>query len=181
MRRIDDDYGRFSGDGIGKCTAVERPGARRAGSCGDERHRGICAVSQCDGGYVRVVVRLDNDDVAAGFEMPQGGGGNRLRGTDRDEAFGVGVVDLPGTAGAISDNGIAEHPHAAAGAVLVISASYLMLRLSEHLCRPIPIGEALPKVDCLVLGGEAGHSGEDGLAERAQAGNGHGFTVGGIS
>lgn|GEM_PF-2461530 len=179
MRRIDDNHGRFSGDGIGKRAAVERPGACRAGSCGDERHRGICAVSQCDGGFVRVVVRLDDDDVAAGFEMPQGGGGNRLRGADRDEAFGVGVVDLPRAAGAIGDDSLAEHLHAAAGAVLVVSSSYLMSRLREHLRRPIPIGEALPKIDCLVLGSEAGHGGEDGLAEGAQAGNCHGFTVGG--
>lgn len=111
--------------------------------------------------------------------MPQGGGGNRLRGADRDEAFGVGVVDLPRAAGAIGDDGITEHLHTAAGAVLVVSSSYLMSRLREHLVRPIPIREALPKIDCLVLGSEAGHGGEDGLAEGAQAGNSHGFTVGG--
>ena len=179
MRRIDDDHGRFGGDGIGKCTAVERPEAFGVRGRGNERHRGICAVSQCDGGFVRVVVRLDDDDVAAGFEMPQGSGGNRLRGSDRDEAFGVGIVDLPRTAGAIGDDGLAEYLHTAAGSVLVISASYLMLRLREHLRRPVPIREALPKIDCIVLSGEAGHGGENGLAERAQAGNGHGFTVGG--
>lgn len=82
----------------------DQPGAGRHGGAqlvevepvgalvGPEGDGDAGAARQGDAGGVRVVVRLQGDDLVAGLQEGQQGGGDRLRGAGGDQELGVGVV-----------------------------------------------------------------------------------------
>ena len=105
---------------MGLCGAVQQQqaGPRRDGAAqlvgveGVRRwakgHRSPHTAGEPDAGHVGVVVRLEHDDLVAGVDQREQGGGDGLGGAGGDEDLAVGVVRQPVEAPPVLDDGATQ-------------------------------------------------------------------------
>ncbi|CAM5628383.1 hypothetical protein SCALM49S_10352 [Streptomyces californicus] len=142
----------------------------RAEAGGAQRERYAPGARHGDAGGVRVVVRLECDDLVPGFQQGQQGGGDRLGGPGGHQDLGLGGPAQPVEALLVGGDGCAQLRDAGARRVLVAPAvaqrSYGRL---ADLLGAVGVGEALAEVDRAGPQGQRGHLGEDRRAERGEA------------
>lgn len=159
------------GDGVAQFVQVEAVGAGRGvGAQGD---RDATAAGQRDAGRVRVVVRLQRDDLVARLQQRQQRGGDGFGGAGGDQDLGVGVAgeaEVSVEALLVGGDGGAQLGDAGAGRVLVAAAvAQGTHRRLPDFFRAVGIGEALAEVDGAGPYGECRHFGKDRGAEFGEA------------
>ena len=126
---------------------------------------------------VRVVERLDEQHLGAGFHQAEHRCRNRLGGADRDEDLGVRVVLRPVAPAALFGDGLAQFGDAQAGRVLVHTVGDSLLRRGEHGRRTVFVGEALAEIHRSYPSRQCRHLGENGHRVGLQAFDRHGWSV----
>jgi len=110
---------------------------------------------------VRVVERLEHDDLVARFDEREQRRAQRLRRAGRHEHLAIRIHRDAVVVRLVPRDRLAQPDRAAARRVLVLAAGDRLARLREHLGRRILVGEPLPEVDRARRGRERRHLGED--------------------
>jgi len=135
---------------------------REAQAVGPQRNRPSMAAGHRDHRGVRVVERLDQQHLGAGFDEPEHRGRDGLGGTHRHEYLGVRVVLGAVSAPALVGDSLTKRRDAQAWRVLIDSLRDGVLGGCEHRRWTILVGEPLSEVHCPYPGGQRRHLGEDG-------------------
>ncbi|MEY3475557.1 MAG: transporter heme permease [Pseudomonadota bacterium] len=168
VRRVDQDGAGARRDG--GCNLVEvRP--ERAGN---QRHAHRGAAGQIAVGDVAVVARLEHDHFVARAHHGKDGGDDRLGGARGDGDLGVRVVAFAVKRLDLAADRLAQHRHAGHWRVLVQALEHGVGDGVDQARIALEVGEALPEVDRVLLGGQSRHHGEDGGAHGGQLGLKHG-------
>ncbi|CVN05269.1 Uncharacterised protein [Streptococcus pneumoniae] len=167
VRRVHDEQARAVGDRVRHPRRV-RQEVRRL-----HRHAHVPAAGQGDRGGVRVVERLDRDDLVARAHERQDRRGDALGGTRGDHGLRGGVLRHAPVAPAVLRDGLPQHGVARAGGVLVGARQHGVGRQAQQRVGAVGVGEALAEVHGPVLDGEARHRLEHGghgagVAEQAR-------------
>ncbi len=164
VRGVEEEQTGAGGDEGGEAVEVgaEAGGAQGEGDAVPARER--------DPGGVRVVVRLEGDDLVARFDEGEERRGDRLGRSRRDEHLGAGVQRDAVEAVLVGGDRLTQFGNAGARRVLVAApfADRADRRLAD-LLGAVRVGEALAQVDRSRTGGEGGHLGEDRRAEGGEA------------
>ncbi len=128
-----------------------------------QRHRYERRPGERDERRVRVVVRLEDDDLV-GRAVDQGEERRRERlcRSRGDDHLAVGIDVEAVEPLLVGGDGLQKLGHASSGRVLVRPRPDSLLRRSEHLGGAVFVGKALPEVHGARPGCERGHLGEDG-------------------
>ena len=112
-------------------------------------------------GGVRVVERLDQQHLGAGFHQPEDRGGDGFGGADRHQHLGVRVVLGAEVPLALRGDRLAQRRDAQTRRVLVDALGDRVLRDLEHRGRAVLVGKALAQIHGADARGQRRHLGED--------------------
>ncbi len=163
VRRVEEQHARVRRDGALERVGVERPVGRA------QLHDASVRAGERDARGVRVVVRLEGDDVAPRLAQREQRRGDRLGRARGDQHLGVGVVLERPPLRLVGGDRVAELGDADAGWVLVVAGADRLDGGVEHLGGTVLVGEALAEVDRTGGDGQRRHLGEDRGAEALHA------------
>ena len=162
VRRVEQDQARARRERGGERGGVDRVVGRA------QRDGPALGAGERDAGRVRVVVRLERDDLVALLAQREQRGGDRLGRAGRDEHLAVGVeLDAVEAPLVLRDRG-AQLRDAGAGRVLVAPLAHRPGGGLDDLGRPVGVGEPLAEVDRAGTRRERRHLGEDRRAEAGE-------------
>ena len=162
VRRVEEQQPRAWADRTSEILGIERVVGRPEG------HDSPLRTGHRDRSSVRVVVRLEGDDLVAGLAEREQRRRDGLRRARGHQHLGLGVVLEPVPTLLVRGNRVAQLAYPGAGRVLVVARED---RVDRHLLddvRSVDVGEPLTEVDRAGALGERRHLGEDRGAEPSQ-------------
>ena len=155
VRRVEQQDLRVRGERGPKLVGVEGPIRRPEG------HDPAGCPAECDPRGIRVVVRLEGDDLVAGPGQREHRGGEGLGRAGGDQHLAVGVEVLPPEPAAVVGHRLAQRGNARQRRVLIVAVADRLHGGLGHLGRAVGVGEPLTEVDGVRLDRQGRHLRED--------------------
>ena len=162
MGRVEHDHPRPRRDGAPHRVPVDRVVGE------PQRHEDRRPAAQHDRRHIRVVARLEHDDLVARTDRGRDGVEDPFRAARRDGDFGLGVVAPAGEPFVLGGDRLAQPQDALHRRVLILPAAHVRGDGVDERRVAVEIGKALREVDRVQLGRKTRHHREDRRADRRQ-------------